>query len=88
MHHELKILPNFFEAVVRGEKKFEIRDNKDRGFQKGDTILLKELKPSIASTIFSGREQLIEITYVSDYNQPANQVVFAFTLIGDVSCAA
>ena len=84
MHHELKILPAFFEAVIRGQKKFEIRNNRDRGFQNGDTVLLCEIKNTVLSTAFTGRQQLIEITYVSDYNQPANQVVFAFKLVGDV----
>ena len=88
MHHELKILPAFFEAVIRGEKKFEIRDNRDHGFQKGDTVLLRELKPTVAITAYTGRQQLIEITYVSDYNQPDNQVVFAFRLTVDVIHAA
>ena len=33
MVHNLKILDNFAEAVLMGDKKFEIREN-DRGFQK------------------------------------------------------
>ncbi len=36
--HELKILECFADAVYAGEKTFEIRDNRDRGFQKGDRI--------------------------------------------------
>lgn len=84
MHHELKIFPTFFEAVIRGEKKFEIRDNSDRGFQKGDAVTLKEYREYEDGTPLFGRGQLIEITYVTDYNQPKNQVVFAFSLIGDV----
>lgn len=83
MHHDLKILDVFFEPVIMGEKKFEIRDNKDRGFQKGDTITLHEIINSHAATSYTGRKQNVEITYVSDYNQPENQVVFAFTLVGD-----
>lgn len=35
--HELKILPQYAEAITRGEKTFEVRKN-DRGFQKGDHI--------------------------------------------------
>ena len=33
--HELKILNDFADSVVAGDKTFEIREN-DRGFQKGD----------------------------------------------------
>lgn len=31
--HELKILPEYFEAVVSGDKRFEIRKN-DRNYEK------------------------------------------------------
>ena len=41
MTHELKILPEYYEAVVKREKTFEIRKN-DRGFRVGDTIVLRE----------------------------------------------
>lgn len=39
MNHELKILPCYFDAVLSGRKTFEIRDNCDRGFQAGDTVM-------------------------------------------------
>ncbi len=81
MHHKLKTLPAHFDAVLRGDKKFEIRNNADRGFQKGDTVLLKKLDET--TKLPTGMVQLVEITYVSNYNQPSNQVVFAFTLVGE-----
>jgi hypothetical protein len=79
MIHQLKISPAFFESVIRFEKNFEIRNNDDKGFQKGDTVELIEHNGNP-----TGREQLVNITYVSNYNQPTNQVVFGFSLIGDV----
>ena len=39
--HELKILPQYYEAVANGSKTFEVRKN-DRRFQKGDTVRLRE----------------------------------------------
>lgn len=37
--HELKTRPNYWDAVERGEKTFEVRRD-DRGFQKGDLLQL------------------------------------------------
>jgi hypothetical protein len=39
MEHILKTLPVYWDAVLRGEKTFEVRRD-DRGFQKGDTVAL------------------------------------------------
>ncbi len=41
MTHELKILPEFFQAVKRGDKRFELR-KKDRNYQVGDMLILQE----------------------------------------------
>lgn len=38
MTHNLKILKSFADAKLAGDKLFEIRYNRDRGFQKGDKI--------------------------------------------------
>lgn len=38
--HILKCWPIYFDAVARGEKTFEIRRD-DRGFQKGDVLVLQ-----------------------------------------------
>lgn len=38
--HELKTLPEYFEAVQSGAKTFEVRKN-DRGFQVGDLLILR-----------------------------------------------
>jgi len=42
--HELKTLPNYWDAVARGEKTFEVRRD-DRGFQKGDVVTLVKYDP-------------------------------------------
>lgn len=81
MHHNLKIKTCYFEAVVAGDKRFEIRDNNDRGFQKGDTIKLRELGPSTKVGVergYTGREFDGVITYVTNYGQKDGMVVFGF----------
>ena len=56
---EKKILPEYFEAVIRDEKKFEIRRDEDN-IQVGDAIILKEWD----GEKFTGREVGRNITYV------------------------
>ena len=74
MIHELKILPVYFEAVLSGDKPFEIRDNSDRGFQKGDTVTLIECVNGSITTA-TGRKVTREITYVTNYGQTHEMVV-------------
>lgn len=45
MIHELKIHPQYYARVADGSKTFEVRDNSDRGFQMGDTVVLREWNP-------------------------------------------
>lgn len=46
MKHELKIWPQYYLPVAEGHKTFEVRVN-DRGFQSGDTVVLKEWDPKV-----------------------------------------
>ena len=73
MKHKLKILPAFFEAVVSGEKNFEVRDNNDRGFQRGDIVRLCEYTKD---RMYTGGEIEKHITYVSNFGQLDGYVVF------------
>ena len=43
MIHELKILPEYFEAVASGEKTFELRkDDREPRFEVGHALILRE----------------------------------------------
>lgn len=44
--HELKILPEYFEPIESGKKKFEVRINV-RDYQVGDTLILRCYHPVI-----------------------------------------
>ncbi|MEB7953775.1 DUF3850 domain-containing protein [Enterococcus faecalis] len=68
--HELKILPEYFEAVVSGNKRFEIRKN-DRNYKKGDILRLNEYKDGQ----YTGDVHVAEITYITDYAQQDGYVV-------------
>lgn len=61
MIHELKILPEYFQAVISGEKTFEIRKN-DRPFHKGDLLALNEYD----GQYWTGNSCLVYIDYILD----------------------
>ena len=57
--HELKILPQYFEKVLDGTKKFELRKN-DRNYKIGDLIRLYEYD----GKKYTGRCVIGAITYI------------------------
>ena len=59
MIHELKTLPEYFKAVISGEKMFEIR-KLDRPFNKGDLLALNEFE----NNIHTGRSCLVYVDYI------------------------
>ena len=59
MIHELKILPEYFNAVISGEKTFEIRKN-DRPFHKGDLLALNEFD----GQCWTGNSCLVYVDYI------------------------
>lgn len=61
--HRLKTWVPYFAAVVDGVKPFEVRRD-DRGFQRGDQVLLVEVTQPRDGTLPTGREAVYEITYV------------------------
>lgn len=71
MHHELKIEVAYFKATIEKKKQFEIRYN-DRGFNAGDTVTLFEIDGAFRT----GRKYDCEITYVTNFSQKPDWVVF------------
>jgi ASC-1-like (ASCH) protein len=59
--HHLKTWPEYFDAIARGDKNFEVRYN-DRDFQVGDVLVLQEWKPE--TELFTGKELSRIVTYV------------------------
>ena len=59
--HELKILPCFYNEVISGCKKFEIRKN-DRSYEINDKLLLQEF--DIDSKKRTGRESMFLVTSI------------------------
>lgn len=64
--HQIKIAPKYFNAVVAGSKKAELRKD-DRGYKVGDVLSLCEWKHGS----YTGREWVAVITHTL----PINEVV-------------
>lgn len=58
-HHYLKILPEYYEEVLSGNKTFEVRFN-DRDYQVNDILHLKEFE----NGNYTGRELVKVISYI------------------------
>ena len=59
MLHNLKILPQYFDAVVSNVKHFELRKD-DRDYQGGDFLVLREWE----NEEYTGRETGFKIEYI------------------------
>lgn len=74
--HELKILPEYFIPVRAGLKQFEIRKN-DRDYKTGDIVCLSEFYKGE----YTGQSVIAKITYITNYEQKDDYVVFGFVII-------
>ena len=63
MIHELKIMPQYYRAVLERRKTFEVR-KKDRPFAVGDSICLREYDELNGG--YTGRVWYGDITYILD----------------------
>ena len=61
--HALKCWPEFFDEIAAGRKRHDLRRSRDRDFQIGDQLLLREFEP--VSQRYTSREQLVAITYIT-----------------------
>ncbi len=59
-----KIWPEYFEAVLSGKKKYELRLN-DFEVSEGDTLILEEWDPKTEQ--YSGRSTERKVTYVGKF---------------------
>jgi hypothetical protein len=71
MEHHLKVMAQYYDAVSEGTKTFEVRKD-DRGFQKGDVLVLhrftlEELNQLEAGELWPLRpvpKMRVEVTYI------------------------
>lgn len=66
--HDLKCWPQFFDAIETGRKRHDLRRAHDRDFRVGDRLRLREFDPQTQR--YTGREQIVEVTYITSTEQP------------------
>lgn len=66
--YEVKSWPWLFEPMIAGTKKHDMRDKRDRPYNVGDRMLLREYDPRTGR--YTGREALAIITYITDNVTP------------------
>jgi Domain of unknown function (DUF3850) len=66
--HELKCWPQFFDAIAKGKKRHDLRRAYDRDIRAGDRLRLREFDPGPKR--YTGREQIVEVTYITSAEQP------------------
>lgn len=83
--HKVKIYESYADAVLSGEKTFEIRYN-DRGYQKGDRLKFEVLGDGSLLRVSHGlNEKEYEITYVhSGLGMENGYVVLAIQAVKEV----
>lgn len=80
MQHEIKIESRYFEAVLSGNKTFEVRLD-DRDYNVDDIVILHEFN----GIEITGRAVMVKITYILDdefCGIKENYVVFSFKRVG------
>jgi hypothetical protein len=66
--YDVKSWPWFFEPMIAGTKKHDMRDMRDRPYKIGDRMLLREYDPR--GTGYTGRSALAIITYITSNETP------------------
>jgi hypothetical protein len=66
--HKVKSWPCYFQPMVDGIKKHDMRNMKDREYNVGDRLLLQEYDHTTGE--YTHREALFEITYITSKDTP------------------
>jgi hypothetical protein len=66
--YAVKSWPWFFEQMICGQKKHDMRDKRDRDYAVGDIMLLEEFDPRGVG--YTGRSATVLITYITDNVTP------------------
>lgn len=81
--HRIKLNEDFCDAVLSGEKSFEVREN-DRGYQKGDHVVFSSITKTSLPFYHPIESKTYEITYVlSGWGIKEGYVVFGIKEVSE-----
>ena len=86
--HDLKVWPEFFDALADGSKSFDLPERHDRDFQVGDRLRLREFVPAAPGdptddVRYTGRALVREVSYVLDLAEVCGRAVApGFVVLG------
>lgn len=80
-HHELKQDKRFFQPVVNGARRAEIRYN-DRQYKVGDTITLMEGEMNNGAFEYTGRKISAEISHIDTFGLQDGYVALSLSKVG------
>lgn len=81
--HNIKLNHNYADAVMNGDKNFEIRYN-DRGYQRGDRVIFTVVNDSQLTVAHPLNREAFTITYlVHGYGLQDNWCVFGIKPFAD-----
>lgn len=79
--HVVKSWPQFFDPMLNGIKKHDMRNLKDRDYKVNDTMLLQEYDPFKGE--YTGREARFLITYITSCKTPC---ALSSAMLDDSGC--
>lgn len=82
MVHVVKCKHTYFEQVVTGVKKFEVRNN-DRNYLPGDIFIMQEIEDEDGPAVYTGRFIVCRIRYMLENFEGLAPGFVAFTIIPD-----
>lgn len=84
--HVVKCWPQYFDVIASGEKTFDVRRD-DRGYQRGDILVLREwdgTRSVIEDFKFTGRVERREITWILTGGQFGIEPGYVVLALGEV----
>jgi Domain of unknown function (DUF3850) len=78
--HKVRSWKHLFAPMLAGVKTHDLRKN-DRDYKVGDEMLMQEYEP--ATGLYTGREQLVQITYITGNGKHQNPCAVSSAVLQD-----